>query len=223
MLDAPATRWYRDGKKVRCGEPGRSSGKRCGATLMIDGKVACKAGHEFAIEVLEANGKVAERVRFLEDDLKEMSAYAHGLRRNPILHHCHRMDLLNEDGVFKFYLHVNGFDGGVNYTNTVIRFIFLHRFVCMEIQPGSPADDPGVVPEDKVRRTLQSVASQNGRILQTTTAGRHGVALFDFGFKREAGEDEGQREARFADRPSLALAVVADLRNLYGNLDFTAP
>ena len=58
MQDATATRLATENGKTKCQEKGRSKGKKCGSTLMIDGKVACKAGHEFTIsELIKSTAK----------------------------------------------------------------------------------------------------------------------------------------------------------------------
>lgn len=56
MLVASETRQrfvVEDGK-MRCNLAGRTRGKRCGSTLMIDGSLVCSAGHKFTLDELVA-------------------------------------------------------------------------------------------------------------------------------------------------------------------------
>ncbi len=56
MLETSATRqrFYVEDGKMKCGLAGRTRGKRCGSTLMIDGSIVCSAGHKFTLDELVA-------------------------------------------------------------------------------------------------------------------------------------------------------------------------
>lgn len=54
MLEASETRkrFVVENGKMKCNLAGRTRGKRCGSTLMIDGSVVCSAGHKFSVDEL---------------------------------------------------------------------------------------------------------------------------------------------------------------------------
>jgi hypothetical protein len=54
MLEASETRrrFVVEDGKMKCNLAGRTRGKRCGSTLMIDGSITCSAGHKFTLDEL---------------------------------------------------------------------------------------------------------------------------------------------------------------------------
>src|SRR3989344_1365839 len=54
MLEASETRkrFVVEDSKMKCNLAGRTRGKRCGSTLMIDGSITCSAGHKFTLDEL---------------------------------------------------------------------------------------------------------------------------------------------------------------------------
>lgn len=56
MLEASETRkrFVVEDGKMKCNLAGRTRGKRCGSTLMIDRSIACSAGHKFTLDELVA-------------------------------------------------------------------------------------------------------------------------------------------------------------------------
>lgn len=56
MLEASETRkrFVVENGKMKCNLAGRTRGKRCGSTIMIDGSVVCSAGHKFTLDELVA-------------------------------------------------------------------------------------------------------------------------------------------------------------------------